>query len=279
MNKSTNNECNSCCNNEIATNRAAAEVENDQIRNAVRDNHKKVALSSRGNESCCSSKSDVSLQFGYSEEDIASSPAGANLGLGCGNPQAIAELKSGEVVVDLGSGGGFDCFLASKQVGDTGKIIGVDMTPEMISKARNNANKGNFKNVEFRLGEIENLPVANNTVDVIMSNCVINLSPNKGQVFKEAFRILKSNGRLAISDIVLTNNLPEHIKKDIEMYSGCISGASPINELTQLLEIAGFIDIKIEPKDESREFIKDWAPGTKIEDFIISSTIQARKLV
>jgi SAM-dependent methyltransferase len=279
MNKSTNNESNSCCNNETATSRATAEVENDQIRNAVRENYKKVALSSNGNESCCGSNSDVSLQFGYSAEDIASSPAGANLGLGCGNPQAIAELTNGEFVVDLGSGGGFDCFLSSKQVGDTGKVIGVDMTPEMISKARNNANKGNFKNVEFRLGEIENLPVANDTVDVIISNCVINLSPNKGQVFKEAFRILKNNGRLAISDIVLTNNLPEHIKKDIEMYSGCISGASPINELTELLEVAGFADIKIEPKDESREFIKDWAPGTKIEDFIISSTIQARKLV
>lgn len=153
------------------------------------------------------------------------------------------------------------------------------MTPEMISKARGNASKGNFKNVEFRLGEIENLPVANDFVDIIMSNCVINLSPDKGQVFKEAFRILKNGGRLAISDIVLTNNLPEHIRKDIAMYSGCISGASPINELKQLLENAGFTEIEIEPKDESREFIKDWAPGTKIEDYIISSTIQARKRV
>lgn len=268
-----------CCSNQNATNNISSEVENDQIRNAVRENYKKVALSSNGNESCCGPKSDVSLQFGYSIEDIASIPAGANLGLGCGNPQAIADLQIGEVVVDLGSGGGFDCFLAAKQVGETGKAIGVDMTPEMISKARGNASKGNFKNVEFRLGEIENLPVANDVVDVIMSNCVINLSPNKGQVFKEAFRILKNGGRLAISDIVLTNNLPEHIRKDIAMYSGCISGASPINELKQLLENAGFTDINIEPKDESREFIKDWAPGTKIEDYIISSTIQARKRI
>lgn len=259
------------------------EVTRDQIRESVRDNYKKVALSATDNSSCCgptsccSSDSDVSLQFGYSIEEIKSVPAGSNLGLGCGNPQTIAELKENEVVVDLGSGGGFDCFLASKQVGNKGKIIGVDMTPEMISKARANAHKNQYTNVEFRLGEIENLPIANDTVDVIMSNCVINLSPDKGKVFQEAYRVLKSGGRLAISDIVMTNDLPDEIRKDIQLYSGCISGSSPINELKQYLINAGFIDIQIDPKDESKEFIKDWAPGKNIDDYIVSAVIKAIK--
>ncbi|AYB38110.1 arsenite methyltransferase [Brevibacillus laterosporus] len=259
------------------------EVTRDQIRESVRDNYKKVALSSTDNSSCCgptsccSPNSDVSLQFGYSIEEIKSVPAGSNLGLGCGNPQTIAELKENEVVVDLGSGGGFDCFLASKQVGNKGKIIGVDMTPEMISKARANAHKNQYTNVEFRLGEIENLPIANDTVDVIMSNCVINLSPDKGKVFQEAYRVLKSGGRLAISDIVMTNDLPDEIRKDIQLYSGCISGSSPINELKQHLINAGFIDIQIDPKDESKEFIKDWAPGKNVDDYIVSAVIKAIK--
>lgn len=259
------------------------EVTRDQIRESVRDNYKKVALSATDNSSCCgptsccSPNSDVSLQFGYSIEEIKSVPAGSNLGLGCGNPQTIAELKENEVVVDLGSGGGFDCFLASKQVGNKGKIIGVDMTPEMISKARANAHKNQYTNVEFRLGEIENLPIANDTVDVIMSNCVINLSPDKGKVFQEAYRVLKSGGRLAISDIVMTNDLPDEIRKDIQLYSGCISGSSPINELKQHLINAGFIDIQIDPKDESKEFIKDWAPGKNVDDYIVSAVIKAIK--
>lgn len=259
------------------------EVTRDQIRESVRDNYKKVALSATDNSSCCgptsccSPDSDVSLQFGYSIEEIKSVPAGSNLGLGCGNPQTIAELKENEVVVDLGSGGGFDCFLASKQVGNKGKIIGVDMTPEMISKARANAHKNQYTNVEFRLGEIENLPIANDTVDVIMSNCVINLSPDKGKVFQEAYRVLKSGGRLAISDIVMTNDLPDEIRKDIQLYSGCISGSSPINELKQYLINAGFIDIQIDPKDESKEFIKDWAPGKNVDDYIVSAVIKAIK--
>ncbi|MCG7317714.1 arsenite methyltransferase [Brevibacillus laterosporus] len=259
------------------------EVTRDQIRESVRDNYKKVALSATDNSSCCgptsccSPDADVSLQFGYSIEEIKSVPAGSNLGLGCGNPQTIAELKENEVVVDLGSGGGFDCFLASKQVGNKGKIIGVDMTPEMISKARANAHKNQYTNVEFRLGEIENLPIANDTVDVIMSNCVINLSPDKGKVFQEAYRVLKSGGRLAISDIVMTNDLPDEIRKDIQLYSGCISGSSPINELKQHLINAGFIDIQIDPKDESKEFIKDWAPGKNVDDYIVSAVIKAIK--
>jgi arsenite methyltransferase len=230
---------------------------------------------------CCSTPVDInteSWKLGYSAEELSAVPVGANMGLGCGNPQAIAKIKSGEVVLDLGSGGGFDCFLASRQVGDQGQVIGVDMTPEMISKARLNAAKGGFTNTEFRLGEIENLPVPNETVHVIISNCVINLSPNKPQVFKEAFRVLKSGGRLAISDIVTTAELPPEIKNDIEtMYSGCISGASSIVELETMLKQSGFIDISIEPKDESKEFIKDWVPGTEIEKYIVSAVIEARK--
>jgi arsenite methyltransferase len=200
------------------------------------------------------------------------------LGLGCGNPQAIAELKPGEVVLDLGSGGGFDCFLASRQVGEQGQVIGVDMTPEMISRARSNATKGGFTNTVFRLGEIEQLPMANGTVDVIISNCVINLSPNKPQVFQETFRVLKSGGRLAISDIVTTAELPPAIKNDIDaLYSGCISGASSILELESMLQQSGFADITIVPKDESKAFIKDWVPQANIENYIVSAIIKAVK--
>jgi arsenite methyltransferase len=260
----------------------------DQIRQNVRSRYKEIALQDVTSNSCCSTNvacCETSVDFdkessklGYSAEELSAVPVGANMGLGCGNPQAIAELKSGEIVLDLGSGGGFDCFLAAKQVGDNGQVIGVDMTPEMISKSRLNASKGDFTNTEFRLGEIEYLPVPNETVDVIISNCVINLSPNKPQVFKEAFRVLKSGGRLAISDIVTTTELPPEIKNDIEtMYSGCISGASSIDELELMLKQSGFIDISIEPKDESKEFIKDWVPGTEIEKYIISAVIEARK--
>lgn len=199
------------------------------------------------------------------------------MGLGCGNPQAIASIKTSETVVDLGSGGGFDCFLASKAAGDTGKVIGIDMTPDMLSKARKNAETGGYSNTEFRLGEIEHLPVADNSVDVIISNCVINLSPNKSQVFKDAFRILKPGGRLAISDIVASTELPEHIKKDLQLYSGCMAGASLVSELEAMMQQAGFESVKIAPKDESRKFIKAWAPGINIEDLVVSATIEAVK--
>ncbi|QGQ96618.1 methyltransferase domain-containing protein [Paenibacillus psychroresistens] len=264
-------------------------ITEDQIRQNVRSRYKEVALQGITSSSCCSTEvncCETSVAFdsesgklGYSTDELSSVPVGANLGLGCGNPQAIAALKSGEVVLDLGSGGGFDCFLAAKQVGDQGKVIGVDMTPEMISKARLNAAKGGFTNTEFRLGEIENLPIPNETVNVIISNCVINLSPNKPQVFKEAYRVLNSGGRLAISDIVTTAaELPTEIKNNIEdMYSGCISGASSITELETMLKQSGFIDISIEPKDESKEFIKDWVPGANIDKYIVSAVIKARK--
>lgn len=199
------------------------------------------------------------------------------MGLGCGNPHAIAALKEGETVLDLGSGGGFDCFLAAQAVGETGRVIGVDVTPEMVSKARQNGASTGFRNIEFRLGEIENLPVADASVDVIISNCVINLSPEKPRVFREALRVLKPGGRLAISDIVATAQLPDEMKEDLALYAGCIAGAASIDELVDILREAGFTNIRIQPKDESREFIRDWAPGMRIEDFVVSATIEAVK--
>jgi arsenite methyltransferase len=199
------------------------------------------------------------------------------MGLGCGNPHAIASLKAGETVLDLGSGGGFDCFLAARVVGETGHVIGVDMTPDMISKSRANAAHAGFTNVEFRLGEIENLPAADDSVDVIISNCVINLSPEKLRVFQEAFRVLKPGGRLAVSDVVATAQLPDEMKKDLELYAGCIAGASLMDEVEHMLGEAGFSSIRIRPKDESRAFIREWAPGMNVEDFVVSATIEAVK--
>jgi SAM-dependent methyltransferase len=193
----------------------------------------------------CGCGSNVSENIGYSRNELDSVPEGADLNLGCGNPVALAMLKEGETVVDLGSGGGLDCFLTAKKVGPKGKVIGVDMTVEMLDKARDNCRKGGYKNVEFRLGEIENLPVADNTADVIISNCVINLSPNKKGVFEEAFRVLKSGGRLMISDIVLLNELPEAVKKSVQAYIGCISGAEMKDAYTKMIENAGFEEVKV----------------------------------
>ena len=262
-------------------------LNNDKIRSAVRENYGKVAASGSAGcgcspSSCCGTSrevtaADISLGLGYSGEDVNAVPEGANMGLGCGNPQAIASLKPGETVLDLGSGGGFDCFLAAGAVGETGRVIGVDMTPEMVSKARANVAKTEFRNVEFRLGEIEHLPVADSSVDVIISNCVINLSPEKQKVFDDAFRVLSRGGRLAVSDVVATAVFPEAVKKDLAMYTGCITGASFIPELEAMLKRAGFENIRIRPKDESRAFIRDWAPGSKIEDYVVSATIEAIK--
>ena len=261
----------------------------DEIRQNVRESYTEVAEASNnggccGEQSSCCGVSDdaaintlVSTRLGYSEGDLESVPEGADMGLGCGNPRAIASIKTGETVLDLGSGGGFDCFLAAAETGESGHVIGIDMTPTMISKARNNAVKGKYNQVEFRLGEIEHMPVANEMVDVIISNCVINLSPDKNQVFSEAFRVLKPGGRLAISDVVASTELPEELRKDLALYSGCMAGASLVSELHSILEKNGFKDIRIEPKDESREFIKDWAPGRGVEDFVISATIEAVK--
>jgi len=255
--------------------------EREEIRQAVRDKYGSVAQATNtscgcSTSSCCSPR-DISIALGYSPEQLTAAPEGANMGLGCGNPHAIASLKEGETVLDLGSGGGFDCFLAAQAVGETGRVIGVDVTPEMVSKARQNVVSVGFKNIEFRLGEIENLPVADASVDVIISNCVINLSPEKPRVFREALRVLKPGGRLAISDVVATAQLPDEMKKDLALYAGCVAGAASIDELVDMLRKAGFTHIRIQPKDESREFIRDWAPGMRVEDFVVSATIEAVK--
>jgi arsenite methyltransferase len=253
---------------------------NDDIRAAVREQYGSIA---RGTPSeCCAPGScgpgaDASLALGYSPEDLAAAPEGANMGLGCGNPHAIAALGAGETVLDLGAGGGFDCFLAAKQVGPGGHVIGVDMTPDMVSKARANAAKLGMTNVDFRLGEIEHLPVADSTVDVILSNCVINLSPDKSAVFRSAFRVLKPGGRLAISDVVAIAELPETLQNDVAALTGCISGAVDIATVERLLEEAGFENIRITVKEESREFIRDWMPGSGIERYVASATIEATK--
>jgi SAM-dependent methyltransferase len=227
-------------------------VKKDQIKKVVR---KKYATIVKQDASCCSTASpccgntaladDISRKIGYSERELKAAPEGANLGLGCGNPVALASLKEGEIVLDLGCGAGFDCFLAADRVGNKGKVIGVDMTPEMIDRARENARKGKYSNVEFRLGEIENLPVADNSADVIISNCVINLSPEKDRVFREAFRVLKPGGRLMVSDIVLLKKLPDSIMNSIDAYVGCVSGAAMRDQYIKEIENAGFDEVEI----------------------------------
>ena len=222
-----------------------------KIKKIVKNGYAKVA---RQGTSCCpagsccspsSSARKIAKTVGYSDDEMSAVPEGANLGLGCGNPVALASLKEGDVVLDLGSGAGFDAFLAAKRVGKTGRVIGVDMTPEMIAKAKENAKKGAYANVEFRLGEIEKLPIDDDSVDVIISNCVINLSPDKESVFKESFRVLRPGGRLMVSDLVLVKELPDAVKKSVEAYVGCIAGAVMKDEYVRFIESAGFHDIKI----------------------------------
>jgi len=224
----------------------------ERIRTFVRDRY--AGIASQGGSCCgpggdCGSRSTakaLSKGIGYTEEEVRSVPEGADLGLGCGNPTALAALTEGETVLDLGSGAGFDCFLAARKVGEKGRVIGVDMTPEMIEKARGNAKKGGFGNVEFRLGEIENLPAADASVDVILSNCVINLSTEKERVFTEAYRVLRPGGRVMISDLVLTRELPEPVRSSLEAYAGCIGGAVPLPEYFRLMESAGFRYLRVE---------------------------------
>jgi len=227
-------------------------MKEDKIKKAVREGYARIA---KQGSSCCPSTAsccggtdlaqDISQNIGYTEEELKAAPKGANLGLGCGNPLALASVKSGETVLDLGSGAGFDCFLAANRVGKNGRVIGIDMTPEMMERARENARQGNYPNIEFRLGEIENLPVADSSVDVIISNCVINLAPDKGKVFSEAFRVLKPGGRLMISDIVLLKELPDFIKSSIEAYIGCLSGAIMRDEYLAAIKAAGFQEVAV----------------------------------
>jgi arsenite methyltransferase len=259
----------------------------DEIKEMVRARYGEIAVASASccdptpTTSCCApAASGVDAKasaMGYSEAELDAVPEGANLGLGCGNPQAIAALRPGEVLVDLGSGAGFDCLLASRHVGPTGRVIGVDMTHEMLRKARENAARVGATNVEFRLGEIEHLPVADNTADVIISNCVINLVPDKAQVFREAFRVLKPGGRLAIADVVNVKMLPPELAADKALVCGCVAGAAAPSAIEDWLRTAGFTDIRIQVKPESREMVAGWAPGRRIEDYVVSATIEARK--
>ena len=259
----------------------------DKIRKMVRKRYAKTVQTS-GCEchtstasACCGNSSQtiegVSKIMGYTGDEIRGVTDGTNLGLGCGNPTALAKLNPGQIVLDLGSGAGFDCFLAAKQVGETGRVIGVDMTPEMLSKARQNAEKMQAENVEFRLGEIEHLPVADNSIDVILSNCVINLSPEKGQVFKDAHRVLKPGGRLAISDVVATADMPVQLREQAAMLTGCIAGAEHIDRLRQLLQAAGFQDVKVTVKSYSNELISQWFPNSGAENYVASADIEAVK--
>lgn len=253
----------------------------ETVKAAVREAYGRIATGAdagccRG-AGCCGTGESASAELGYTDDDLAAAPAGADLGLGCGNPHAIAGLKAGERVLDLGSGAGFDAFLAARQVGAAGRVIGVDMTPQMIDKARANARRTAAGNVEFRLGDIERLPVDAASVDVIMSNCVIDLSPDKPAVFREAFRALAPGGRLAISDVVAIAPVPDRLADDLAAYAGCISGAALVTDIRQMLVAAGFDDVRITLEDGSDALVDRWLPGESASDFVRSAFIQATK--
>ncbi len=256
----------------------------DDIRAAVRERYAETARSAGG---CCGSSSgacgcgsaaDQSLSVGYTPDELASLPEGANLGLGCGNPTAIAALKEGESVVDLGSGGGIDCFLAARRVGPSGHVIGVDMTPDMLDRARASAKRSEAANVEFRLGEIEHLPLADASADVIISNCVINLSPNKRQVFREAFRVLRKGGRVAVSDVVLLADLPDALRADLGLYAGCVAGALRKDQYLDAMRVAGFADIRVVSEKAAGELIFDEAEFERLREASGLSTEELRAL-
>ena len=259
----------------------------DAVRQDVRDHYGKVAAGNGcgcGNETnagCCSpgvqASDSIGSALGYSNEDLASVVEGANINLGCGNPVAISKLKNGEAVLDLGSGGGFDSFLAAQQVGPQGFVIGVDMTAEMLTKARENAQKMKSANVSFRLGEIEHLPVADSSVDVILSNCVVNLSPDKQSVWREAFRVLRPGGRLAISDVVATAEIPEAMRQQAALLTGCVAGAERVDTIEAQLREVGFENISIAVKPESKQFLRHWFPDSGAEHYVAAATIEARK--
>ena len=269
-------------------------MEDRDVREVVRDGYAKIARGEHRQGGCCGSDQpcgtpDVdaaALKFGYSKEDLATVPEGANLGLGCGNPTALASLRPGEVILDLGSGAGIDCLIASRKVGDAGRVIGVDMTPEMLDKARANAAKVGASNVEFRLGEIENLPVADASVDVVISNCVINLSPDKPRVFAEIARVLKPGGRVAVSDMVLLRPLPEAVRNDLLAYVGCVAGAVTVEEYVAGMKAAGlanievdatpYADVMIDVQDPTYRRIKDKLPaGASAGDYVASAKVRA----
>ncbi len=257
-----------------------------EIRESIRTKYAETALSGKSGcgcgSGCCgpnsaTSSEDLARMAGYATAEVQSVPEGVNMGLGCGNPQAIAALRPGEVVVDLGSGGGFDCFLAARQVGETGRVIGVDMTPEMVEKARRNAVTAQCGNVSFRLGEIEYLPVPDGIADVVLSNCVVNLSTDKAQVFREAYRVLKPGGRLAISDIVATEELPETVRRDIKLHAACVAGAERIVVLEAMMREAGFRQVSIRPRPETKALLAAWLPGLNLENSLASASIEAVK--
>jgi SAM-dependent methyltransferase len=258
-------------------------MDKEEIKKVVRKGYANIAKQDSScctpAKSCCGSTDlarDISRNIGYTEEELKAVPEGANLGLGCGNPVALASLKEGETVLDLGAGAGFDCFLAASRVGGSGRVIGVDMTPEMVEKARGNAVNGNYTNVEFRLGEIENLPAADHSVDAVISNCVINLSPEKKRVFAEAFRVLKPGGRLMVSDIVLLKELPDVVKNSIEAYIGCLSGAALKDEYIRTIKAAGFEDVRIiDQTSFPMEFIVN---DPTVKEFIKNSKMPPEKV-
>ena len=268
----------------------ATDRTDDEQRRIVRERYADIATDG---DDCCGSDDDangccddtseegdaaeMARRLGYGDDEVDAVAGDANLGLGCGNPQAIADLDPGETVLDLGSGAGFDCFLAADAVGADGRVVGVDMTPEMVEKARENARENEAETVDFRLGEIEHLPVPDATVDVVISNCVVNLSPDKQQVFREAFRVLRPGGRLAIADVVQTAEFPPEVTRDPESLAACVAGAATIDRLEAMLAEAGFEAIDIAPKDDSDEFVREWADDYDPSDYLVSATIEARK--
>jgi SAM-dependent methyltransferase len=262
-----------------------------EIKRIVRESYGKIAKEEKGCGcgTCGPDAREFAKGIGYSDKELSVIPADANLGLSCGNPTALASLKKGEIVLDLGSGAGFDSFLAAKIVGRAGKVIGVDMTPEMIEKARENARKGKYTNVEFRLGEIENIPAGDKTADVVISNCVINLSSDKERVFREIKRVLKPGGRIAISDIALKKKLPRTIQKSVEAYVGCVGGAVLVDDYKKIAQSAGFKNVKITVKGTSacidpdtkdpigRAILDSLKKGESLDDYVVSVYVEGRR--
>jgi ubiquinone/menaquinone biosynthesis C-methylase UbiE len=256
-------------------------IEHETVREQIRVRYGDITKGIRGccggmGGTCSVSKRNYNRLVGYSNFEVASVPKGSNLGLGCGNPSAVASIRPGETVLDLGSGAGFDCFLAARQLDGTGRVIGVDMTPAMVAKGRRNAQKGDYDNVEFRLGEIEALPVADNSIDVVISNCVINLSPEKQRVFREAFRALRAGGRLAIADVVATRPLPKRFRTQLNSV-GCVGGVALVYDLKTMLKNAGFVGVEIRSRDKTRSLIKQWTKNDTAGEFVASAFITAHK--